>query len=414
MKGRVLLVDDDPGMLKYCARLLAYEKYEVNSCACAAEASAAISSGQRYDLLLTDFFLGDGYGNELIALINRANPAAKTLIMTGAESLAGTRGPGPAYADAETLIKPFQVEDLLSALAGLLAAKAAPSPRRNIMPKELKTAGGLLLAALLACPQASQAGLWGRAKLQAAPAASAIAVDGRLSDWPASEPCEKDGLAFKAVSDGKDLYLSVSAHEGGAKAILSGGARQDVTFWFLDGKTRSFGVRLPFGRTETAGGQPPAPEFLTVSGASVSTSALPGNIEFDGEISSRAPAYELKIPLDSLKPDEGKVSADFETSYASEELKQELLQKLSSARREGPGGRRPAMEGQGSGRGSGRPQGGMGGGMMGGGAPPQGGMPPAGGSQGFSGPGGEAGSAPAAPELPGTITVKLSVILAGR
>jgi DNA-binding response OmpR family regulator len=40
--------------------------------------------------------------------------------MTGDESLAGTRGPGPDYADAETLIKPFQTEDLLAVITKLM------------------------------------------------------------------------------------------------------------------------------------------------------------------------------------------------------------------------------------------------------------------------------------------------------
>lgn len=134
MKGRVLVVDDDAVMLKYCVRLLTYEKYSVTPCASAAEAAAAISSGEHYDILLTDFFLGDGYGNELITLIKRADPSVKTLIMTGAESLAGTRGPGPDYADAEILIKPFPMDDLLGSIRKLIADKTV-RPRSAMRPR---------------------------------------------------------------------------------------------------------------------------------------------------------------------------------------------------------------------------------------------------------------------------------------
>ena len=123
MKGRVLLVDDDASMLKYCTRLLSYEKYSVTACASASEAAAAIGSGEHHDILLTDLYLEDGYGTELIKLIKDADPSAKTLIMTGDESLAGTRGPGPDYADSETLIKPFQMKDLLSRIRKLIPAK---------------------------------------------------------------------------------------------------------------------------------------------------------------------------------------------------------------------------------------------------------------------------------------------------
>jgi DNA-binding NtrC family response regulator len=127
MKGRILLVDDDPAMLKYCARLLTYEKYSVTPCANAAEAAAAINSGERYDILLTDFHLGDGYGAELIKLIKSVSPAAKAIIMTGDENLSGTRGPGPDYADAETLIKPFHTERMLSSIRELLPARTGPA-----------------------------------------------------------------------------------------------------------------------------------------------------------------------------------------------------------------------------------------------------------------------------------------------
>ena len=134
MKGHVLIVDDDAAMLRYCARLLSYEKYTVTSCASAAEAAAAISSGEHYDILLTDFFLGDGYGNELITLIKRADPSVKTLIMTGSEKLAGTRGPGPDYADAEALIKPFPMEDLLGNIQKLIMDRTVRS-RSSMQPR---------------------------------------------------------------------------------------------------------------------------------------------------------------------------------------------------------------------------------------------------------------------------------------
>lgn len=119
MKGRILVVDDDPVMLKYCARLLAFEKYSVTSCPSAAAAAAEIKSGERYDVLLTDFYLGDGCGTELITLLKNAQPSAKTMIMSGDETLSGTRGPGPDYADAEALIKPFLTEDLLENIRNL-------------------------------------------------------------------------------------------------------------------------------------------------------------------------------------------------------------------------------------------------------------------------------------------------------
>ena len=46
-------------------------------------------------------------------------PLAKALLMTGYGRLEGTRGPGPAYADSEALIKPFDMQNLLEELCCL-------------------------------------------------------------------------------------------------------------------------------------------------------------------------------------------------------------------------------------------------------------------------------------------------------
>lgn len=105
MKGRILLVEDDNGLLQYCSYLLSREKYAVTACSSAAEASALMRGGG-YDILLTDFYLGDGCGADLISLARRLLPAAKALLMTSDE----TR-------DAE-LMKPFTGEELLSTVGG--------------------------------------------------------------------------------------------------------------------------------------------------------------------------------------------------------------------------------------------------------------------------------------------------------
>ncbi|HNW45298.1 MAG TPA: response regulator [Elusimicrobiales bacterium] len=123
MKGRVLVVDDDEGMLNICERLLSGERYSVTLCASVAEAAVVIRT-QKFDLLLTDYMLGDGYGTKLISLMKILNPETKALMMTGSEELAGTRGPGPDLADAEVLIKPFPPEKLLQDAANLLQLHA--------------------------------------------------------------------------------------------------------------------------------------------------------------------------------------------------------------------------------------------------------------------------------------------------
>lgn len=109
---KVLVAEDNKLLLKTCCRFLAASDYEVTPCASAAEAAARIETGE-YSLLLSDYHLGDGTASDLISLMKEKNPAARAVIMTGDPRLAGTRGPGPAYADTETLIKPFLMDTLL-------------------------------------------------------------------------------------------------------------------------------------------------------------------------------------------------------------------------------------------------------------------------------------------------------------
>jgi len=260
----------------------------------------------------------------------------------------------------------------------------------------------ILLPALLAavCAGTARAAIWGRGKLSAPWSQAAIAVDGEISDWPPGETYDASGLRFRALNDGESLYLTVSAHEAGAKAVLTGEIRQDVTLWFLDGKTRALGLRLPFGNLGLPwenGLQAGSiePELLTAEGAAVSTAPLPGNIEFGGEIPGRVPIYELKIPLALLKTADGKIALDFTTAYASPELERQMKERFQKAaeRRSGAQGGPPAgMKPQGgmSGRGGGK----MGGGMRGGG----------------KGGGGGRGGSGAQPEFPSPMEIQLSVL----
>ncbi len=118
MEKRILIAEDSGFLRRACGRFLSFNNYSVTACASAAEAADKIRT-DKFHILITDFDLGDGYGNDLIALIKGENPAAKALLITGDEKLAGTRGPGPVYADAEALIKPFKMERLLTQLSDI-------------------------------------------------------------------------------------------------------------------------------------------------------------------------------------------------------------------------------------------------------------------------------------------------------
>ncbi len=274
-----------------------------------------------------------------------------------------------------------------------------------------------ILPALLLQTLTADAGLWGRGKIPAAWAGKDMAMDSNTSGWTSSEVYEESGVSFKALNDSEYLYISVSAHEAGARQILSGTIRQSVSIWFLDGKKRAWGVRLPFGEPGGVPGAYPGapdilePELIVSSGVVISTGVLPGDVKFDGDILSRVPAYKLKVPLASLKPAGGRVPLDFVTAYASPEQENETKEKFAEAAKKFP------MNGQ-----HGDPSGIMPQSNTSPGMTPAGGMMSGGGGRthgmhgGMSGGrrGGPRGGAHQPSEPPEPIDMQLAVVLAAK
>ncbi len=115
---KTLIVENEPKLLTRYSRYLSSENYMVTACSDAVERIRSES----FDLLITDYNPGKRNGAELIWLIKAVNPRGKALMITVGEKLAGTRGPGQVYADADTLIKPFNLDKLLNSVSDLLTS----------------------------------------------------------------------------------------------------------------------------------------------------------------------------------------------------------------------------------------------------------------------------------------------------
>ena len=82
MPPKILVVDDDPVMLKLYSRVFSGQDYAVTFANSIAVAAPLIKT-QHYDLLVTDLMLGDGLGTELTLLFSQIKPGAKSLIVSG-------------------------------------------------------------------------------------------------------------------------------------------------------------------------------------------------------------------------------------------------------------------------------------------------------------------------------------------
>ncbi|HOY61689.1 MAG TPA: response regulator [bacterium] len=110
-KERVLVVEDEPGVLKLVIRVLESSGYSAISAASADEAiSICADSEYPVDLLVTDVVMPDVNGRELAERIRKLRPNIKVLYMSGYTENAIVHH-GILDKGINFISKPFNVED---------------------------------------------------------------------------------------------------------------------------------------------------------------------------------------------------------------------------------------------------------------------------------------------------------------
>jgi CheY-like chemotaxis protein len=123
---RVLLVEDMGDVRESIQGQLESLGLEVTTAEDATGARAALSSGQPFDLLLTDLGLPSGMdGEELAAAATKRFPNIKIITMTGYNERRVSKEPLGAYASHAHLRKPFLRSDLKDLLVTLLENRSA-------------------------------------------------------------------------------------------------------------------------------------------------------------------------------------------------------------------------------------------------------------------------------------------------
>jgi len=118
---KILLIEDDDKFRKMLSLLLQSEGYEV------AEASngrkgISTAAKEEFDLIITDIFMPDQDGLEVVQAMVKSQSRAKTLVISG-----GGKGGGFQYLDYaktfgadKTMTKPFENHEFLEAVTSLL------------------------------------------------------------------------------------------------------------------------------------------------------------------------------------------------------------------------------------------------------------------------------------------------------
>ena len=118
----VLLVEDDEAVRRATTLLLELEGYRVTPVASLNEATRHVQSGNRVDLLISDYHLKDGEtGTQVIATLREIlGITLKAVLTTGDTSSAIKQLPGDRYLRMAS--KPIKADELLAMLRALLAA----------------------------------------------------------------------------------------------------------------------------------------------------------------------------------------------------------------------------------------------------------------------------------------------------
>jgi DNA-binding NtrC family response regulator len=114
----VLVVDDDPFILRYVEKALSMAKYNVRT-ANSGDKALAVLNEQQIDIVLTDIVMGDSDGFRLAARIEERNSGLPVVFMTGA--VPETDQYDQELCQAGLLLrKPFGPQQLWDFLAGAL------------------------------------------------------------------------------------------------------------------------------------------------------------------------------------------------------------------------------------------------------------------------------------------------------
>ena len=114
-KYKILLVDDDPSVLKIFRLLLEFDGHEVQTVDSGNSALAMIELCQ-FDLIITDYLMPGMKGDELAALIKKRLPDQPIILTSGSFTCASNNANNPLTGVDCFLNKPFTLAELRDAI----------------------------------------------------------------------------------------------------------------------------------------------------------------------------------------------------------------------------------------------------------------------------------------------------------
>ena len=129
--GTILLIDDEPSIVRGLARLLRHDGYRVETASNGRDALARLQ-GQCYDVILSDLRMPEIDGRAFYALLRQHYPALRqrVIFLTGASDEADSQA-FLAQCGQPWLRKPCRNPALRSAIQQILRGAAPPAARHG-------------------------------------------------------------------------------------------------------------------------------------------------------------------------------------------------------------------------------------------------------------------------------------------
>ena len=130
---RVLIVDDEDGVLRYVERVLSEAGYQTSTASNGAEALEAVKKMGTLDILVTDVMMPGITGDELARQMRQADRALKVLYLTGYSDRL-FKEKAALWAGEAFLEKPFTVKGLREAVSLLVFGRFDPESEAKPKP----------------------------------------------------------------------------------------------------------------------------------------------------------------------------------------------------------------------------------------------------------------------------------------
>jgi DNA-binding NtrC family response regulator len=145
----ILAIDDSISVLAWLENELSSAGHEVITCSDGGQGEKLLRE-RAVDLIITDIYMPERDGIELIQHARQIAPGVKVIAISGAPPKLDMLRAARALGAAHTLKKPFNLEQLIEAVNGTLgvttnSAKRSMSPKGQVSPttsKEAKRSGG--------------------------------------------------------------------------------------------------------------------------------------------------------------------------------------------------------------------------------------------------------------------------------